>query len=122
MQRTEQTFFTFHQKKRPYIILKWAESQDGFIALMPHSEKPSITMKRSLSGLRVLFKTIINGEAKSRLFWWYTNSYDDNPKLDIRDWTGNNPIRLVLDQNKRIPVTAMYLKIQKLLFYKQQGY
>jgi diaminohydroxyphosphoribosylaminopyrimidine deaminase/5-amino-6-(5-phosphoribosylamino)uracil reductase len=28
---------------------------------------------------------------------------DDNPKLDIRDWTGNNPIRLVLDQNKRIP-------------------
>ncbi|OXA85005.1 bifunctional diaminohydroxyphosphoribosylaminopyrimidine deaminase/5-amino-6-(5-phosphoribosylamino)uracil reductase RibD [Flavobacterium hercynium] len=93
-------FFTFHQKKRPYIILKWAESQDGFLA--PEKE--------------------INQERKPV---WITNTYsrqlvhkwrseeqailvgtqtvvDDNPKLNVRDWSANNPVRVVLDQNNRI--------------------
>jgi diaminohydroxyphosphoribosylaminopyrimidine deaminase/5-amino-6-(5-phosphoribosylamino)uracil reductase len=39
MPRTEQTIFTFHQKKRPYLILKWAESQDGFISPKVKSEQ-----------------------------------------------------------------------------------
>jgi diaminohydroxyphosphoribosylaminopyrimidine deaminase/5-amino-6-(5-phosphoribosylamino)uracil reductase len=102
-------FFTFHQKKRPYIILKWAESQDGFIAPDP------------------TFRKIINDNKKKPV--WITNPYsrqlvhkwrseeqailvgtqtvtDDNPKLDVRDWTGNNPIRVILDQNNRIPYNS----------------
>jgi hypothetical protein len=67
-----------------------------FIAPDATFSEKSITMKRSLSGLPVLFKTIINGEAKNRLFCGTQTVIDDNPKLDIRDWTGNNPIRLVL--------------------------
>ncbi|OMQ08059.1 bifunctional diaminohydroxyphosphoribosylaminopyrimidine deaminase/5-amino-6-(5-phosphoribosylamino)uracil reductase RibD [[Flexibacter] sp. ATCC 35103] len=93
-------FFTFHQKKRPYIILKWAESEDGFLS--PEKE--------------------INQDRKP---FWITNQYsrqlvhkwrseeqailvgtqtviEDNPKLNTRDWSGNNPVRVVLDQNNRI--------------------
>jgi diaminohydroxyphosphoribosylaminopyrimidine deaminase/5-amino-6-(5-phosphoribosylamino)uracil reductase len=43
---------------------------------------------------------------------------DDNPKLDVRDWTGN-PVRIVLDQNSRLQKKSQYLTIKKKLsFYK----
>ena len=105
-------FFTFHEKKRPYVILKWAESQDGFIAPIL---RPFDKLKASLA----------RDEKTKRKPVWITNEFsrqlvhkwrseeqailvgtntvvDDNPKLDVRDWTGNNPIRIVLDQNDRI--------------------
>jgi diaminohydroxyphosphoribosylaminopyrimidine deaminase/5-amino-6-(5-phosphoribosylamino)uracil reductase len=44
---------------------------------------------------------------------------DDNPKLDVRDWTGGNPVRIVLDQNSRLQKKSHVLDNQiKLLFYK----
>ena len=91
-------FFTFHNKKRPYIILKWAESQDGFIApLSKETQKPIwITNEYSrqlVHKLRSEEQAILVG----------TNTViDDNPSLTTRDWAGNNPIRIVLDQNNRI--------------------
>jgi diaminohydroxyphosphoribosylaminopyrimidine deaminase/5-amino-6-(5-phosphoribosylamino)uracil reductase len=95
-------FFTFHQKKRPYIILKWAESPDGFIAPKLKTEKKPVW--------------ITNPYSRQLVHKWRTEEQgiltgtqtiiDDNPKLDVRDWTGNNPIRLILDQNNRIPRTS----------------
>lgn len=91
-------FFTFHTKNRPYIILKWAESRDGFIApLFKETQKPVwITNEYSrqlVHKWRSEEQAILAGT---------TTVIDDNPSLTTRDWTGNNPIRIVLDQNNRI--------------------
>jgi diaminohydroxyphosphoribosylaminopyrimidine deaminase/5-amino-6-(5-phosphoribosylamino)uracil reductase len=92
-------FFTFHQKKRPYIILKWAESQDGFIAPLEKIEKKPVWITNDFSRQLVhKWRT----EEQAILVGTQT-VVDDNPKLNARDWYGNNPIRIVLDQNNRIP-------------------
>jgi len=91
-------FFTFHQKKRPYIILKWAESADGFIApLLKEKQEPV---------------WITNTYSRQLVHKWRSEEHailvgtqtviDDNPTLTVRDWTGNNPIRIVIDKNNRI--------------------
>ena len=90
-------FFTFHEKKRPYIILKWAESQDGFIAPLEKLEKKPVWITNRYSR-QLVHKW--RSEEQAILVGTQT-VIDDNPKLDLRDWTGNNPIRVVLDQNNR---------------------
>ena len=92
-------FFTFHQKKRPYIILKWAQSQDGFIAPLEKLEKKPVWITNTYSRQLVhKWRT----EEQAILVGTQT-VIDDNPKLNARDWHGNNPVRIVLDQNNRIP-------------------
>ena len=97
-----QRFFTFHEKKRPYIILKWAETQDGFIApLQKEEQKPvwitNINSRQLVHKWRTEEQAILVGTQ---------TVIDDNPKLNARDWEGNNPVRVVIDQNHRIPKTA----------------
>lgn len=91
-------FFTFHEKKRPYIILKWAESQDGFIAPLAKLEQKPVWITNEFSR-QLVHKW--RSEEQAILVGTQT-VIDDNPKLDIRDWTGNNPVRLILDQHNRI--------------------
>ena len=91
-------FFTFHQKKRPYIILKWAESQDGFISPKLKSEQKPVWITNSYSR-QLVHKW--RSEEQAILVGTQT-VIDDNPKLDVRDWTGNNPVRIILDQKNRI--------------------
>ncbi|WP_298116136.1 bifunctional diaminohydroxyphosphoribosylaminopyrimidine deaminase/5-amino-6-(5-phosphoribosylamino)uracil reductase RibD [Flavobacterium sp.] len=91
-------FFTFHTKNRPYIILKWAESSDGFIApLSKKTQKPFwITNEYSR-------QLVHKWRSEEQAILVGTNTViDDNPSLTTRDWAGNNPIRIVLDQNNRI--------------------
>jgi len=95
-------FFTFHQKKRPYIILKWAQTPDGFIAPLEKSEKKPVWISNTYSRqLTHKWRT----EEQAILVGTQT-VIDDNPKLNARDWQGNNPIRLVLDSNNRIPTES----------------
>ncbi|MEP6930457.1 MAG: bifunctional diaminohydroxyphosphoribosylaminopyrimidine deaminase/5-amino-6-(5-phosphoribosylamino)uracil reductase RibD [Flavobacterium sp.] len=94
-------FFTFHQKKRPYIILKWAESQDGFLA--PEKE---INKERKPIWITNQYSRQIVHKWRSEeqaIFVGTQTVIDDNPKLNVRDWSGKDPIRVVLDQNNRIP-------------------
>ena len=92
-------FFTFHQKKKPYIILKWAQSQDGFIAPLEKTEQKPVWISNKYSRqLAHKWRT----EEQAILVGTQT-VIDDNPKLNSRDWYGNNPIRILLDQNRRIP-------------------
>lgn len=93
-------FFTFHQKKRPYIILKWAETQDGFIApeKKEHHERTPIWITNPFSRqLAHKWRT----EEQAILVGSQT-VIDDNPKLNSRDWKGKNPTRVVIDLNNRI--------------------
>ncbi|WP_268847611.1 bifunctional diaminohydroxyphosphoribosylaminopyrimidine deaminase/5-amino-6-(5-phosphoribosylamino)uracil reductase RibD [Flavobacterium aestivum] len=109
-------FFTFHQKKRPYIVLKWAESQDGFIAPLQKLEKKPVWITNTYSRQLVhKWRT----EEQAILVGTQT-VIDDDPKLNARDWYGNNPIRLVLDQNNRIPEenTVFDNQIKTIVFTK----
>ncbi|OYX81218.1 MAG: riboflavin biosynthesis protein RibD [Flavobacteriales bacterium 32-34-25] len=101
-------FFTFHQKRRSYIILKWAESQDGFMAPMERNEQKPVWITNQYSR-QLVHKW--RSEEQAILVGTQT-AIDDNPKLDVRDWTGNNPVRLVLDKNNRIPKESFLLDNQ----------
>ena len=94
-------FLTFHEKKRPYIILKWAESADGFIApdknLREDNPEPFwITTKKSR-------QLVHKWRAEEHAILVGTNTVlEDNPKLNVRDWEGKSPIRIILDKDLKI--------------------
>nr|WP_234416014.1 bifunctional diaminohydroxyphosphoribosylaminopyrimidine deaminase/5-amino-6-(5-phosphoribosylamino)uracil reductase RibD [Allomuricauda amoyensis] len=94
-------FLTYQEKKRPYIILKWAETQDGFMAPdnTKREDKPEpywITNPYSR-------QLVHQWRSEEQAILVGTNTVlEDNPKLNTRDWVGKNPIRIVLDKNLRI--------------------
>lgn len=91
-------FFTFHNKKRPYIILKWAESLDGFMAPATKNKKEPVWISNEFSR-QLVHKWRSEEQA---ILVGTTTVLDDNPKLDVRDWTGENPIRVILDKTGKI--------------------
>lgn len=92
-------FFTFHNKKRPYIILKWAESKDGFVAPLSKENQKPVWITNEYSR-----QLVHKWRSEEQAILVGTNTViDDNPSLTTRDWSGNHPIRIVLDQNNRIP-------------------
>jgi diaminohydroxyphosphoribosylaminopyrimidine deaminase / 5-amino-6-(5-phosphoribosylamino)uracil reductase len=91
-------FFTFIEKKRPYIILKWAETADGFIA-KPNYEAVQIS---NLLSKRFVHK--MRSEEAGILVGTNTAKFD-NPRLDTRFWTGESAIRLVIDKQLSLPET-----------------
>jgi len=91
-------FFTFHQKNRPYIILKWAENADGFIAPLKKEEKAPVWITNPYSR-----QLVHKWRTEEQAILVGTNTVlDDNPKLDARDFKGNNPIRVVWDKSNKI--------------------
>lgn len=91
-------FFTFHRKSRPYIILKWAESADGFISPINKSEQKPVWISNEYSR-QLVHKW--RSEEQAILVGTQT-IIDDNPSLTVRDWVGINPIRLVIDKENTI--------------------
>lgn len=91
-------FFTYHNKQRPYIILKWAESQDGFIAPLSKDKKEPIWISNRYSR-QLVHKW--RSEEQAILVGTQT-VLTDNPKLDTRDWKGQNPLRIIFDRNGKI--------------------
>lgn len=113
-------FFTFHQKKRPYIILKWAESQDGFLApeKQINQERKPVWITNSYSR-QLVHKW--RSEEQAILAGTQT-VIDDNPKLNVRDWSGNNPVRVILDQNSRISKDSFIFdnSVKTIVFTKSE--
>ena len=89
-------FFTFHEKKRPYIILKWAENKDGFIA--PENQTEPFWMTSSKSKILV---HKWRSEEDSILVGRIT-AEKDNPYLTVREVQGENPIRIVIDKDLKL--------------------
>tara|TARA_R110002050_G_scaffold114994_4_gene230904 strand:- start:864 stop:1868 length:1005 start_codon:yes stop_codon:yes gene_type:complete len=91
-------FFTFHNKKRPYIILKWAETADGFIAPLKKDEKKPVWITNKYSR-----QLVHKWRAEEQAILVGTNTViEDNPRLTVRDWSGENPIRVVLDRTSKL--------------------
>jgi len=89
-------FFTFHSKKRPYIILKWAESKDGFI---DKNRKPNEPIKPIWITNKLSKKIVHKWRTEETAFMLATNTVLlDNPQLTVREWNGRNPIRIVIDK------------------------
>jgi diaminohydroxyphosphoribosylaminopyrimidine deaminase/5-amino-6-(5-phosphoribosylamino)uracil reductase len=97
-QELNKRFFTFHTKHRPYIILKWPQSADGKIA---NAELDRILISNEYSN-RIVHKW--RNEEASILVGTNT-ALKDNPELTTRLWPGNNPIRLVVDLDLRLPTS-----------------
>ena len=91
-------FFTFHNKKRPYIILKWAETKDGFIAPSSKDQQQPVWITNPYSR-QLVHKW--RAEEQSILVGTHTVT-EDNPSLTVRDWDGDNPIRVVLDKMSKL--------------------
>lgn len=94
-------FFTFHQHKRPYVILKWAETQDGFIDKIRQENDPVQPNWITNTFSRQLVHKWRSEEAA--ILVGTNTAITDNPKLNTRDWHGKNPVRIVLDRSLRIP-------------------
>jgi len=92
-------FFTFHNKKRPFIILKWAETADGFIAPLHNETKNSISISNQYSR-QLVHKYRTEEQA---ILVGTTTVLNDNPNLDARDWFGKHPTRIILDRTHKIP-------------------
>lgn len=97
-QELNKRFFTYHQKKRPYIILKWAESSDGFISPNAKLEQKPVWITNEYSR-QLVHKW--RSEEQAILVGTQT-VIDDNPSLTVRDWARENPIRIVIDRNNKI--------------------
>nr|WP_262906618.1 bifunctional diaminohydroxyphosphoribosylaminopyrimidine deaminase/5-amino-6-(5-phosphoribosylamino)uracil reductase RibD [Tenacibaculum finnmarkense] len=106
-------FFTVQNKKRPFIVLKWAETADGFIAPLKRDAQQPVWISNSYSQ-QLVHK--IRSQEQAILVG--TNTViADNPSLDVRHWAGNNPVRIVLDKNLRIPsnLTVFDKKVKTLV-------
>ncbi|WP_111625559.1 bifunctional diaminohydroxyphosphoribosylaminopyrimidine deaminase/5-amino-6-(5-phosphoribosylamino)uracil reductase RibD [Arenibacter echinorum] len=94
-------FLTSHTKKRPYIILKWAETADGFIA--PAQDKRNNNPEPYWISNPYSQQLVHQWRSQEQAILVGTNTVlVDNPKLNVRHWKGRNPIRIVLDRELKI--------------------
>ena len=100
-------FFTYHNKQRPYILLKWAESNDGFIApdTIFREEKQPFWITNPHTKICV---HKWRSEEQSILVGTNTAQADD-PGLTTREWYGHSPTRVVLDRNLVIKTDSKLL-------------
>jgi diaminohydroxyphosphoribosylaminopyrimidine deaminase/5-amino-6-(5-phosphoribosylamino)uracil reductase len=98
--RLNRRFITFHQHQRPYVVLKWAVSANGYLDATRTSGKPAILSTPLTQMLvhrqRSLCKAILVGRRTALL---------DNPSLTVRAWDGEAPLRLVIDRELTLPDT-----------------
>ncbi|MCB7479655.1 bifunctional diaminohydroxyphosphoribosylaminopyrimidine deaminase/5-amino-6-(5-phosphoribosylamino)uracil reductase RibD [Christiangramia sediminis] len=91
-------FFTFHQKQRPYIILKWAQTNDGFIAPESREKKRPVWITNKYSG-QLVHKW---RSEEAAILVGTSTVMADNPALNVRKWTGNDPVRITVDKDLKI--------------------
>ena len=89
-------FFTFYSLKRPYIILKWAQTSDGFIDIVREPGSPVQPNWISNEFSRIL---VHKWRSEEQAIMVGTNTVRmDNPTLNTREWEGKNPLRIFLDR------------------------
>jgi diaminohydroxyphosphoribosylaminopyrimidine deaminase/5-amino-6-(5-phosphoribosylamino)uracil reductase len=100
-------FFHFHKNKRPYVILKWAQTQDGYLDVVREPGDPIGTNWITDDVSRTMVHKWRSEEAAIMVG---TNTViTDNPRLNIRRWKGVNPVRITLDRNGRLSGDARIL-------------
>ena len=91
-------FFTFHEKKRPFIILKWAQSGDGFLdQIFKPAQIGNPLTKQFVHQLRSEEHAILVGT---------NTALNDNPSLTVREVEGRNPLRILIDFDLKVSTDA----------------
>ncbi|PLX14617.1 MAG: bifunctional diaminohydroxyphosphoribosylaminopyrimidine deaminase/5-amino-6-(5-phosphoribosylamino)uracil reductase RibD [Salinivirgaceae bacterium] len=105
-------FFTFHTKKRPWVILKWAESEDGFIDIIRNIKSKGtpawLTNEQSkhlVHKWRAEEQSILVGQRTAIL---------DNPNLNVREWYGADPLRILIDPDLSVQSPSSLLDTNQL--------
>ncbi len=96
-------FFTFHQKQRPYIILKWAQTKDGFVDSVRDGSERKINWISAPETQSLVHQW--RSEEQAILVGWKTVEHD-NPSLTVREITGKNPLRVVIDGQLKMPADS----------------
>jgi len=115
-------FFTFHQKERPYVVLKWAQTANGFMAVENQ-------FNCEAGGGQ---KWITNEYSRQLVHKWRTEEQAilvgrrtaeaDNPQLNARLWLGNQPVRIVLDQDLKLNENLnLFDKSQPTIVFSQKS-
>lgn len=86
-------FFTFVEQQRPYIILKWAETSDRFMGGGPSKWISNEICRQLVHRWRTEEDGVLVGTSTAE---------EDNPRLNVRDWTGRDPVRIVIDRFLRL--------------------
>jgi diaminohydroxyphosphoribosylaminopyrimidine deaminase/5-amino-6-(5-phosphoribosylamino)uracil reductase len=94
-------FFLAFRANRPYVILKWAETADGYLG---HSNGAPVAISGAYSNMRV-HKWRSEEDA---ILVGFNTALVDNPRLNVRKWIGRNPVRIVLDRNGILPETLHF--------------
>jgi len=98
-------FFKFAKTKKPWVIIKWAQSKDGFLART--DKKRWITNSKSRKDVQTIRKRV------QAILVGVNTILEDNPLLTIRPDTGRQPLRVVLDSQLKIPLDCNLIKTAK---------
>ncbi len=119
---TNRRFFLYLKQKRPYVILKWAQTADGFMDLEREPGDP--VGPNWIAG--ELSRTLVHKwRSEEAAIMVGTNTViTDNPHLNVRRWTGDDPVRVTIDRNGRISKSANILngKQETIVFTGEKGY
>ncbi|MDO5665155.1 MAG: bifunctional diaminohydroxyphosphoribosylaminopyrimidine deaminase/5-amino-6-(5-phosphoribosylamino)uracil reductase RibD [Bacteroidia bacterium] len=114
-------FFVNQLYSRPYIILKWAQTTDGFIdhkRLSVEKKSPAQISNKLTHSIVHKFRTQVQG-----IMVGTNTALLDNPKLTARKWFGNNPTRIVIDKNVKIPAdSSIFNDEAATIVFTQQDY
>ncbi len=98
-QQLNKRFFCLHQKQRPHVVLKWAQTKDGFLDRLRTDNQKGINW-------------ISSEESRSLVHHWRSQemsilvgkhtALNDNPSLTVRDVSGKNPIRILIDSQLQV--------------------
>lgn len=113
-------FFTFMEKKRPYVVLKWAKTSDGFMDI-DRTCNPEGNCWITNDLLKILSH---RWRTEEDAIMVGTNTViNDNPQLTARLWSGRNPLRVTMDRSGRLPHDARIFdaEAETLLFTERDG-
>jgi len=97
-------FFVNQLYNRPYVILKWAQSKDGYMdhyRLSPEDQSPAMISNSLTQSIVHKFRTQVQG-----ILVGTNTALLDNPRLTARKWYGHHPTRVVIDRDHKIPRTS----------------
>ncbi|MGC9151174.1 MAG: bifunctional diaminohydroxyphosphoribosylaminopyrimidine deaminase/5-amino-6-(5-phosphoribosylamino)uracil reductase RibD [Microbacter sp.] len=94
-------FFVYQRYRRPYVMLKWAQSADGYIDQLraANCQTPPVQLSSDFTKLLVHK----NRTEENAIMVGTTTAVKDNPKLTAHHWVGKHPLRIVVDRKLRIP-------------------
>lgn len=102
-QRINKRFFAYHNNNRPYVILKWAQTKDGFFDRLPEDREQGVNWITTPATKPLVHRW--RSEEQAIMVGWKTIE-NDNPSLTVREINGQSPHRFIIDPNCKISSDA----------------